>query len=67
MIKCNLSAILSKRRLKITEISKASGISRTTLTVLYYERCIGVKLETVSKLCNYLGCSVGELFENVSG
>ena len=34
----NMRVILAKRREKISDISKATGISKSTLTDLYYER-----------------------------
>nr|DAW90259.1 MAG TPA: Cro/C1-type HTH DNA-binding domain protein [Bacteriophage sp.] len=62
-IKNNLSAILGKRLIKISEVSDATGISRTTLTNLYYRRSSGITFEVLDKLCKYLNCDVGELFE----
>lgn len=42
MILCNLSEILGKRRLKIAKVAADTGISRTTLTSLYYDTVKGV-------------------------
>lgn len=59
----NFSTILGKKLLKISKVSKDTGISRTTLTNLYYRRSEFVSLEVLGKLCTYLDCSVSDLFE----
>lgn len=53
MIKCNLAIILAERNLKIMKLSKDTGISRTTLTSLYYNHAKGIQFETINTLCNY--------------
>lgn len=63
MINNNFSTILGKKLLKITKVSKDTGISRTTLTNLYYRRSTYVSFEVLDKLCKYLNCGVGDLFE----
>ena len=57
------STQLGTRRLKITDVARATGISRTTLTNLYYDRNTTISLETLDKLCNYFNCNVNDLFE----
>jgi len=66
MLKCHLSRIMGEKRLKISDVSVATGINRGTLTRLYYEKASRVDLETIDSLCEYLGCGVGDLFEFVS-
>lgn len=63
MINNNFSTVLGKKLLKITKVSKETGISRTTLTNLYYRRSTYVSFDVLDKLCTYLNCDVGELFE----
>lgn len=67
LINNNFSTVLGKRLLKISKISKDTGISRTTLTNLYYRRSSYISFEVLDKLCKYLNCSVGELFEYEEG
>lgn len=50
MIKNKLSRILGERRLKITQLSKETGISRTTLTAIYYDRSEGISFGVLEKL-----------------
>ena len=62
MIVCRLSEILGKKRLKISDVIRATGITRPTLTSLYYDSGDGIKFETIDKLCAYLNIEPGELF-----
>lgn len=64
MIKCNLSRIMGEKKLKISEISRDTGINRGTLTRLYQETAERIDLDVLDQLCNYLDCTVGDLFEN---
>ena len=43
------------------EIARDTGISRATLTSLYYDRNSAVSLQTLGTLCAYLGREVGDL------
>ncbi|MCG7980274.1 MAG: helix-turn-helix transcriptional regulator [Candidatus Thiodiazotropha endolucinida] len=63
MIKCHLSRILGERKLKISDLSRDTGINRGTLTRMYHETLVRVDLETINTLCDYLSISVGELLE----
>ena len=63
MIKNRLSAIMGAKRIKIYELQKLSGISRSTLTRLYYEKTNTISLNTMECLCKALECSLDELFE----
>lgn len=57
------SEIMGARHLKISEVSRATGISRTTLTNLYYEKCGTVSFDVLSKLCTLLECNIGDLLQ----
>ncbi|WP_291650110.1 helix-turn-helix transcriptional regulator [Clostridium sp.] len=54
MIRCNLSILLAERNLRITKVSKDTGISRTTLTSLSSNKAQGIQFDTINTLCNYL-------------
>lgn len=66
MINNNFSTIMGKKRLKISKVSRDTGISRTTLTSLYYGKSQKVSLDVMDRLCQYLGCTFGDLFESSS-
>lgn len=66
MIKCNLSRIMGEKKLKISDVSRDTGINRGTLTRLYQETAERIDLEVMDQLCTYLECEVGDLFERIS-
>ncbi len=65
MIKCHLSRILGEKKLKISQVSEATGINRGTLTRMYKETAQRVELEVIEKLCRYLEINICDLFEIV--
>lgn len=62
-MKNNLSRILGERLLKISAVHEATGISKTTLTAIYYQRSANVQLETLQKICDFLQVPLSELIE----
>ena len=65
MIKCYLSRIMGEKRLKISDIARATDINRGTITRLYHDTAERVDLESIETLCRYLNCEIGDLFELV--
>lgn len=63
MIEINLPVLLAQRRMTISDLHRATGISRTTIISLYYERAKGVKFTTLLIICKYLECEIGELIK----
>ena len=61
MIRCNLAILLAEKGLKITDISRETGISRTTLTSLSNNYSKGVQFDTINALCNYLDTTPDKL------
>ncbi|MDO6630497.1 helix-turn-helix domain-containing protein [Bacillus thuringiensis] len=61
MITCNLKKVLVEKNLRITKVSKDTGISRTTLTALADHKNEGIRYDTLNKLLNYLQVGVEEL------
>lgn len=62
MIECKLSTLMGAQRKRISDVARATGISRTTLIELYYDRSKAVSFRVVELLCRYLNCTVGDLF-----
>ncbi|WP_211204828.1 helix-turn-helix domain-containing protein [Selenomonas infelix] len=56
------SAILGSRLIKISQVARDTGISRTTLTNIYYKRSTYITFTVLNKLCSYLECGVDDLF-----
>ncbi|HEM6116791.1 TPA: helix-turn-helix transcriptional regulator [Streptococcus suis] len=57
----NFRVVLAKKRKKIADVAEATGLSKTTLTALYYERTKNPEVETLLKIANYLGVTIDEL------
>jgi putative transcriptional regulator len=61
MIHCRLNLLMAERRLNVSELSRATGISRTMLSNLYNDDFARIDVETLDKLCNFFACDVGDL------
>ena len=58
-----LALILAQKRIKITQVAKDTGLSRTTLTTLSQNKSKRIDNETLNSLCNYLRISPNTFFE----
>lgn len=67
MIKCHLSRMLGEKKLKISDVARETGLHRGSVTRLYQETAARIEIDVVDKLCQYLRCTVGELFEYTEG
>lgn len=54
------SELVDQRGLNISEIARDTGVSRTTLTDLYYSRG-NQSAKTLKRLCKYFSCDIGEI------
>lgn len=66
MVRINLSRIMGERRLKIADVCRDTGLSRTTVARLYHEEVIKLDLETLEILCGYLDVDISDMLEIVS-
>lgn len=67
MIKCNLSVLMGRNKLRISDVARLTGLNRSTVTALYNETATRIELPAVEQLCQLFECSVGDLFELVEG
>lgn len=67
MIKNRLSAILGEQRMRVSELSKLSGISQNALNKIYHNKTKGIDFQTLNKLCEVLKCSTQDLFQYIEG
>lgn len=65
MITCKLSTILGARRLKVSEVCRATGIARATLDRYYSDKVKSFDREVLGKLCDFLKVKPGNLLEVV--
>ena len=57
--------LMAERNLKITQVSKDTGLSRPTLNNIKFNRNKAIQMETIDIMCNYFRITPGELFEEV--
>jgi putative transcriptional regulator len=65
MIQIHVSQLLGKRRIKIAELSRQTGISQHALLKLCHEKTEMVRLDTLERTCQALNCQVANLVEYV--
>ena len=67
MIKSNLPMLMAKQRIRtIAELAERTGISRNTLTAIYYGKGKGVQYQTLLVLCRFFNVGLGEILELVN-
>ena len=65
MMKIHLGRLLGERKMKMSELSRKTGISKNALSLLYHEKSNGVRFDTLEKICRELDCKIDELIEYV--
>lgn len=63
MIVCNLPILLAERRMKVADVARETGMSKTTLHKLYNGQSTRIDFETIEKLCVLLNVEVGDLLK----
>ena len=65
MIRCNLSVLMGRDKLRIADVARRTGLNRSTVQALYRETATRVELPAVEQLCRLFNCQVGDLFQVV--
>ena len=65
MISCRLSTILGARRIKVSDVCRATGIARATIDRYYSDRVNSFDREVLTKLCDFLQIEPGQLIVKV--
>lgn len=60
-LKNELAIVMARKKIKIKQLSQMTGISRTTLTSIYYNREKVISYAVIEKLCQALECSLNDL------
>ncbi|ACX52297.1 transcriptional regulator, XRE family [Ammonifex degensii KC4] len=60
-IHCKLSTLLGERRMKMSELARKTGLAKNTILALYHDRVRKVDYRVLEKICEALGCQVGDL------
>jgi putative transcriptional regulator len=61
MIRCRLSTILGAKRIKVSDVCRATGIARATVDRYYYDGVNSFDREVLSRLCDFLAVKPGDL------
>ncbi len=66
-IEVNLAVMLAKRRMRSRELAERIGITEQNLSLLKAGKVRGVRFETLSRICEALDCTPGDLLAYVPG
>lgn len=66
MIRCNLSILMGKKKVKISDVARETGLHRNTISLLYKEEAHRIELAAIEKLCQYFECDICDLLELTS-
>ena len=65
MIIVNLDVMLAKRKMSLTELSEAVGLTLANLSVLKTGKARAVRFSTLDAICKALDCQPGDILEFV--
>lgn len=65
MVRCHLSTLMGRDKLRISDVSRLTGLNRSTVSALYKETATRLDLAAIDALCKVFHCTVGDLFEHV--
>ena len=65
MIRCHLARLMGEKKMKISDVSRETGLNRNTVTLLYKETAQRIDLEAIDKLCDLFECEVADLLEKI--
>lgn len=57
--------MMGEKKLRISDVERATGLHRNTITLLYKETALRVDFSTIAKLCDLFDCKVDDLLELV--
>ncbi len=59
----NLDVVLAQRKMKLTELAEAVGITIQNLSVLKAGRARAIRFSTLEAICRELDCQPGDILE----
>jgi putative transcriptional regulator len=65
-IHVNLDLMLIKRGVKLSDLSKAIGITLPNLSILKTNKARAIRFSTLEAICRELDCQPGDLLEYIS-
>ena len=67
MLIVNLDVMLAKRKMSLTELSEAVGLTLANLSVLKTGKARAVRFSTLDAICKALDCQPGDILEYREG
>lgn len=58
-----LDVALARRKMQLTELSEAVGITLPNLSILKTGKAKAIRFSTLESICRHLGCQPGEILE----
>ena len=63
MISVNLDVMLARRRMSLTQLSEAVGLTLANLSILKTGKARAVRFSTLDAICRALDCQPGDILE----
>mgnify|MGYP002468299236 FL=1 len=64
-IHCRLSTLLGEKRIKMAELSRMTGVSKTTINAMYHDRVRKIDYGVLERICKVLECKLSDVLEYV--
>lgn len=64
-IEIHLDVLLAQRKIRAKELAKAMNMTEAQLSKVKNGHMVGIKFETLDRLCELLDCQPGDLFEHI--
>ena len=62
-----LDVVLARRKMQLTELAEAVGITLPNLSILKTGKAKAIRFSTLAAICRHLDCQPGDLLEYVRG
>lgn len=62
-IHCRLSTLLGERRIKMAELSRMTGVSKTTINAMYHDRVREIDYDVLECICEALDGGLSDILE----
>lgn len=63
----NLDVMLARRKMKLSDLSEAVGVTLANLSILKTGKARAVRFSTLAAICAALDCQPGDILEYVPG